>query len=85
MGDVIATFKAMPKDVKVDLTQLEAKIRDVIKPDGLKREPIAFGLVALIITKMIPDAGGELEKIEKKLRGIDGVGEVEVTDLTRSL
>lgn len=85
MGDVIATIKVMPKDVKVDLAQLELKIRDAIQPDGMKREPIAFGLVALIITKMIPDAGGELDKVEKKLRDIEGVGEVDVTDLTRSL
>ena len=85
MADVIVTFKVMPEDIKVDLTQLEIKIRDAIEPDGLKQEPIAFGLVALIVTKMVPDAGGELEKAEKKLREIDGVGEVEVTDLTRSL
>lgn len=85
MGEVIATIKVMPKDVKVDLTQLEIKIKSAIQPDGMKREPIAFGLVALIITKMIPDAGGELDKIEKKLRDVEGVGEVDITDLTRSL
>jgi elongation factor 1-beta len=85
MADVIVTFKVLPEDVSVDLTQLEIKIRDAVDPDGFKREPIAFGLVALIVTKMIPDAGGELEKVEKKLREVGGVGEVEVIEVARSL
>ena len=85
VADVIVTIKVMPKDNKVDLTQLELKIRSAVEPNGLKREPIAFGIVALIVTKLIPDEGGELEKIENKLKEIDDVGEVEVTDLSRAL
>lgn len=85
MAEVIATFKVMPTGVDVDLDALEAKIKDIIRADQIKREPIAFGLVALNVIKIIPDAGGEVDAIEQKLRKIAGVSEVEVTDLTRTI
>ena len=85
MGDVIVGFRVMPKTVEVDLDKLESQIRERIKPQKLSREPIAFGLVAIHIVKLIPDAGGELDAMEKKLRAIDDVGDVEVTGMTRSL
>jgi len=85
MAEVIATFRVMPTGVDVDLDALEAKIKKLIKADRIKREPIAFGLVALNVTKIIPDAGGELAAIEEKLKKLDGVSGVEVTDLTRTL
>ena len=85
MAEVIVTFKVMPTGVDVDLDALEAKIKNLIKADRIKREPIAFGIVALNVTKIIPDAGGELGAIEEKLKKLDGVSGVEVTDLTRTL
>jgi len=85
MAEVIVTLRVMPTGVDVDLDALEAEIKDLIKADRIKREPIAFGLVALNVIKIIPDAGGELDSIEQKLKKLDGVSEVEVTDLTRTL
>jgi elongation factor 1-beta len=85
MAEVIVTLKVMPKTVEVDLSKLEERINFLVKPEKISREPIAFGLVALNVTKLIPDAGGELEKIENKLRSIPEVGEIEVTEVTRSL
>jgi len=85
MAEVMATFKVLPKGVDVNLDNLEAKIKSVVKADQIKREPIAFGLVALIVTKLIPDAGGEVDALEKKLKSLEEVSEVEVVDLTRTL
>jgi len=85
MAEVIVGLKVMPKTVEVDLDKLEKEIDEAIKPERMRREPIAFGLVALLVTKIIPDAGGELEKVENKIKSIPDVGEVEVTGLTRSL
>lgn len=85
MAEVIVTFRVMPTGVDVDLDALETKIKDLIKADRIKRDPIAFGLVALNVIKIIPDAGGELDAIEQKLKKLDGVSGVEVTDLTRTL
>jgi len=85
MAEVIVTFKIMPKNVNIDLDKLEDKIKSIVKPEKIQREPIAFGLVALKITKLIPDAAGELEEIENKLKTLEEVGQIEVTELTRSL
>lgn len=84
MADVIVTFKVMPTGVDVNLEELEKKIKEVIQPTGIKREPIAFGLVALRVTKLIPDAGGELERVENKLRTLEDVSEVEVEEISRA-
>jgi len=51
----------------------------------MSREDIAFGLVAIHIVKLVEDAEGTLDAVEKQLRAIKGVGEVEVTGITRSL
>lgn len=85
MADVIVTFKIMPENVEVDLNKLEKRIKNEINPEKIQREPIAFGLVAINVTKLIPDASGELEKIENTLKAIDEVGQVEVIEITRSL
>lgn len=85
MAEVIVGFKVMPKDLEVNLDELEKKIREIVKPERLNRQPIAFGLVAIQIVKLIPDEGGELEKVENQLRSMEEVGEVEITGMTRSL
>jgi len=85
MADVIVGLRILPKTVDVDLDKLEKHIEQLIKPEGMKREPIAFGLVAIHVTKIIPDAGGELEKLKEKLKTIPEIGEIDVTGLTRSL
>ena len=85
MGEVIVTFKVMPKTIETNLDELENKINEEIKPERMEREPIAFGLVALKVTKLVPEASGELEKVENKLRNVEGVGEVEVVEVSRSL
>jgi elongation factor 1-beta len=85
MADVIVAFKVMPTGTDVNIDELEKKIKEVAKPTSIKRQPIAFGIVALIVTKIIPDAGGELDKAENLLRSLEGVGEVEVEEVSRAL
>jgi elongation factor 1-beta len=85
MADVIVAFKVMPTGTDVNIDELEKKIKEVAKPTSIKKQPIAFGLVALIVTKTIPDAGGELDKAENLLRSLEGVGEVEVEEVSRAL
>jgi len=85
MAEVVVTFKVLPKDIDVNLDKLENEIKNVMKPERIEREPIAFGLVALKVIKIIPDASGVLEETENKLKSIIDVGEVEVVELGRSL
>jgi len=85
MGDVIIGFKVMPASVEENLDKIEKEIKEKIKPQKMSREEIAFGLVAIHIVKIVEDAEGTLDVVEKQLRAIKGVGEVEVTGISRSL
>jgi elongation factor 1-beta len=85
MAEVLVALRVMPKSIEVDLNVLEKKIKDSVAPDRIERNPIAFGIVAFNVMKLIPDEGKELDTIEKKLKEIEEVGEVEVTEVTRSL
>jgi elongation factor 1-beta len=85
MADVILTLKVMPQGTEVDLDKLEATIKKEVRADRIVREPIAFGLVALNVTTIIQDAAGELDSVEEKVRSLEGVGEVEITEVTRTL
>ena len=85
MADVIIGYKILPKTVEINLDKLEENIVKDLKPAKISREPIAFGLVAIHIVMVVPDAGGVVEEIENKLKAIEDIGEIEVTGLTRSL
>ena len=46
---------------------------------------MAFGLISLTFTKIIPDEPGKLEELENELNEIDGVGSVENTMTSRAM
>jgi translation elongation factor aEF-1 beta len=75
----------MPENSDVDLKRLEAEVRARVKVHSVEREPIAFGLEALRIIAVIPDAAGGTDPLEKALSGISGVGNVQVVDVRRVL
>lgn len=82
MGDVILVFRIMPKPDLFDRVKAEI---EALKPDRLEEEPIAFGLKALKLTKVVPDESGGVEAFEKQLESIDGIDSVENVMTTRSL
>ena len=85
MSQVIVTFKVMPIGTDTDLDKLENEIKASVNPERINREPIAFGLVALNVTVLVEDAGGQLESVENKLKAISDVSGIEVTEITRTL
>jgi len=85
VGEVAATVRLMPESADVDLKRLEAEVRARVKVHSVEREPIAFGLEALRIIAVIPDAAGGTDPLEKILSGISGVGNVQVVDVRRLL
>jgi elongation factor 1-beta len=84
MADVIVDIRVLPKDVNVDLEKLEKQIALELQPQKIIREPVAFGLVAINITKIVKDEAGQMDELEKKLKSIEGVGEIEILRVTRS-
>lgn len=85
MPHVLVTLKVMPKDAGTDLDKLEGEIKKLVHPDRIVREPIAFGLVALNVSKLVDDSEGQVEAIENKLKSLDGVGEIDVIEITRTI
>ncbi|HML04884.1 MAG TPA: elongation factor 1-beta [Methanobacterium sp.] len=87
MGEVLATIKIMPESPEVDLEQMKTDIQAAI-PEGtefhkIEEEPIAFGLVALMVMVIVDDAEGGTEQTEENLAKIQGVSNVTVTDIGR--
>jgi elongation factor 1-beta len=87
--NVVATVRAMPISLEVDREKLKKDIGEVM-PHGMKvhkieEEPIAFGLVALRVFVLLNDAEGGTEDIEKKIKELDDVSEVDLIDARRLL
>ncbi len=82
MAKVLASIKCFPEDVIIPPETIKESIRQGLPSFAslhrVEEEPIAFGLVALIAHVLISDSGGdELEKVEKSLRNVRGISEVE--------
>lgn len=81
MAKIVASIKIFPEDV-IDPAKLKEAIEKVI-PENVSihrvdEEPIAFGLVALIVHVVMSEEGGdELDIVEAALRRAKGVSEVE--------
>jgi len=87
MGEVLATIKVMPESPDVDLEKMKEEIQMSI-PEGtefhkIDEEPIAFGLVALNVMVIVDDGEGGTEKVEENLANIEGVSNIEVSDIRR--
>lgn len=85
MGEVAVTLRIMPEGVDIDLGQIEREVRARVDVQKVEREPIAFGLAALRVLTVVPDAAGGTDEVEEKISGIDGVRSVEVIDVRRLL
>jgi elongation factor 1-beta len=86
MGKVAATYNLMPDGTSIDMEALKAKMPGIV-PEGvtiLKGEvkPFAFGLKVLDITFLMNDSEGIMDRLEEKLRSIEGIQGVESTQVT---
>ena len=83
MGDVIAVFRIMP-DAPDSFEKVKQQV-EALKPAKLEEEPVAFGLMALKVTFIIPDEGGKMDELENKLNAINSTQSVETLQVSRSL
>ena len=89
MGSVIVTYKVFPEDIVENFDALKKEI-DNIKPEfasieGYGEEPVAFGLVALLVQLKFPeDKGGIVDEFEEKLGKIPGVSQAQCMFVRRS-
>ncbi len=89
MGSVIVTYKVFPEDIVKNFDSLKSEIES-IKPEfatieGYGEEPIAFGLVALLVQVKFPeDKTGVVDEFEEKLAKLPGVSQAQSLYVRRS-
>lgn len=87
MGKVAAKMKVMPQSPDVDLDDLQDRLENAL-PEGasisrVDREDVAFGLIALFTTVIIPDEAGGTDTVEDAFADVDGVESVGVDEVGR--
>ncbi|ERJ05563.1 Elongation factor 1-beta protein [Halorhabdus tiamatea SARL4B] len=87
MGKVAANLKVMPENPEVDLDDLQERLEQSL-PEGAKinnvdRDDVAFGLVALLPTVIVPDDTGGTEAVEEAFSEVEDVESVSVEEVGR--
>jgi len=91
LGEVKVTFKIMPESPEVNLTEIEKHVEKILLKYGKihekKVEPVAFGLKAVIISMIAneKDFTGDTEPIEEEIKKFNGVSDVSVIEVSRTM
>ena len=84
MGQVAVLFRVMPQGTDTDMAALAQAVRTSVPSGvtvrGLQIKDIAFGLKALLVSVVMPDAGGILESTEHALAKVPHVESIEVME-----
>ena len=89
MGTVIVTYKVFPEDIVKNFDSLKKKIEEKLPQgaslSGYGEEPVAFGLVALLVQVRFPeDQTGLVDEFETEVGKIQGVSQVQTLMVRRS-
>ena len=87
MARLVARIRILPAEAESNLESVVGSIRGSM-PAGMEMkghamEPIAFGLKALVGDFLLDDAEGQMDKLEESIRKVEGVGEIEVMNISR--
>jgi len=91
MAKVVVTLKIMPEGTDVNLEELKEKVEKDIKDFNnnedikIEEEPIGFGLSSLKFLFVMDEEKGSTDPLEEKLKNIEGIGNIEVTDVRRAI
>jgi translation elongation factor aEF-1 beta len=83
LAKVMVSLKIFPSDIIADMTGLKDTIQKSLEGKAtiykFDEEPVAFGLVALIAHILVPEeSSGVMDEVERRLKSINGISEVEV-------
>jgi len=89
VGSVIVTYKVFPDDIMESFDDLKKKIEKILPEfasmEGYGEEPIAFGLIALLVQVRFPeDKTGIVDEFETELGKIKRVSQVQTLFVRRS-
>lgn len=88
MARLVARIKILPADADTNIDSIIQSLKGSV-PEGMElkghaKEPLAFGLNAVVGDFMLDDAEGQMDKLEDAIRGVSGVGEIEVMNISRA-
>lgn len=81
MGQVAVVIKIMPEDMS-KFEQLK-KDAALLNPYKMSEQPVAFGIVALMLTFVVEDGAGGADLLEEKASKIPNASNVEVVSMDR--
>jgi elongation factor 1-beta len=89
MGSVIVTYKVFPEDIVEDFQPIKDAIQEKLPKfaeiTGYGEEPVAFGLVALLVQMKFPeDQQGVVDELETVLGSIKGISQVQTLMVRRT-
>ena len=87
MTRLVARIRILPAEADSDLEDVVQRLKTVI-PDGIQmmahaKEPIAFGLEALVGDFLMEDQAGQMDRLEELIKNTEGVGEIDVINISR--
>lgn len=87
MARLVVRIRILPAEAESNLEEVVELIGKSV-PEGMElksssMEPIAFGLKAIIGDFLLDDAEGQMDKLEESIKKVDGVGEIEVMNISR--
>lgn len=90
MATILITLKIMPESPEANVGEIEESVKGKITEYGAKvikteEEPVAFGLKALKVIIAMDEKKGDTEPLENSLKQINGVRNIEVTDVRRAI
>ena len=87
MARLVVRIRILPAEAESDLKNVIESLSKTM-PQGMEMkssslEPIAFGLKAIVGDFLLDDAEGQMDKLEEAIKRVEGVGEIEVTNISR--
>ena len=87
MARLVVRIRILPAEAESNLENVVESIKKSL-PTGMgmkssSMEPIAFGLKAILGDFLLDDAEGQMDKLEESIKSIEGVGQIEVTNISR--
>ncbi len=87
MTRLVVRIRILPAEAESNLENIVESIKKSL-PTGMEMksssmEPIAFGLKAIVGDFLLDDAEGQMDKLEDSIKSIEGVGQIEVTNISR--
>jgi elongation factor 1-beta len=87
MARLVVRIRILPAEAESNLQEVVELIKKSV-PEGMEMksstlEPIAFGLQAIVGDFLLDDAEGQMDKLEESIKAVEGVGELEVMNISR--